>query len=73
MKLEIRRKEDIQGKISYGVFIDDRLEESFYAGIDSDPMLTTNEYNAKMLAVDLFNRIKGGFKGKTEVIESEEL
>lgn len=73
MKLEIRRRQNVDGKIFYQVWADDSLKETFYAGIIEDPMVTTNEFNAKELAKHLYNRIKEGAQTVVSIVQSEEI
>lgn len=73
MKLELRRKQELNGKIFYQVWVDNTIQESFYAGIVQDPMAPTNEQQAKRLAQVVFDRIKENTGEKIEVIQSEEI
>lgn len=73
MKLELRRKQELNGKIFYQVWVDNTIQEAFYAGIVQDPMAPTNEQQAKRLAQVVFDRIKENAGEKIEVIQSEEI
>lgn len=70
MKLELRRKQELTGKVFYQVWADGTIQESFYAGIVSDP---SGEEQAKNLAQVWYDRIRDAGIDKIEVLQSEEI
>lgn len=75
MKIEIRRKEEPGGDVYFQIFINDRYQESFYAGAITAADFKEKEQKALNAAKNVYDNMVAfaSDQSKVTIIESTEI